>query len=481
MPDDVQQEVGATSDRKSGGTYREVLIVLAGGFAMALVIIAIGFVAKGDGGSGGDATGTTPIPVSLSEFKIEGSLQVAPGGQLAVSNKGSQVHNLVIDGGGQTADLAAGESETIPVDLGEGDYEIYCSIAGHRESGMEATIQVAEGAQAPAEAESAHAGHGDDMTAEEYAEMDTLMEESFTPFVEMVKSGEPNTEGLGGQTLEPTIAADGAKEWTLTAEIVDWEVSPGTTVKAWTYNGTVPGPTLRGEVGDHIRVKVINKLPMATDVHMHGMILPNDQDGVAPLTQDLIQPGEEYTYEYTVTDPAIAMYHPHHHGQMTVPNGMWGSMIFSPKGGGGTSDYTVPRGRTVSGVQIPADLTVAQEHNMVLNDAGVIGLSLNGKSFPATQPYAMDEGDWMLVNYYNEGLQYHPMHLHQFPQLVVARDGIPLDQPYYADTISVGPGERYTVLFQADKPGVWVWHCHILNHAESETGMFGMVTAIAVS
>ena len=87
----------------------------------------------------------------------------------------------------------------------------------------------------------------------------------------------------------------------------------------------------------------------------------------------------------------------------------------------------------------------------------------------------------MLVNYYNEGLQYHPMHLHQFPQLVVARDGIPLDQPYYADTISVGPGERYTVLFQADKPGVWVWHCHILNHAESETGMFGMVTALAVS
>ena len=95
--------------------------------------------------------------------------------------------------------------------------------------------------------------------------------------------------------------------------------------------------------------------------------------------------------------------------------------------------------------------------------------------------YAMQQGEWMLVNYYNEGLQYHPMHLHQFPQLVVARDGIPLDQPYYADTISVGPGERYTVLFQADKPGVWVWHCHILNHAEREEGMFGMVTAVAVT
>src|SRR5690606_24763289 len=119
------------------------------------------------------------------EFKIEGALQVAPGGQLAVTNAGSQVHNLVIDGGGQTADLAAGDSETIPVALGEGDYMAYCSIAGHREAGMESTLQVAEGAVA-ATGGTDHSAHGDDMTAEEYAEMDALMEESFTPFVEMV-------------------------------------------------------------------------------------------------------------------------------------------------------------------------------------------------------------------------------------------------------------------------------------------------------
>jgi len=85
------------------------------------------------------------------------------------------------------------------------------------------------------------------------------------------------------------------------------------------------------------------------------------------------------------------------------------------------------------------------------------------------------------MHYYNEGLQIHPMHLHQFPQLVYAKDGIPLDQPYWADTVNVAPGERYSVLFQAARPGVWVWHCHILNHAEREEGMFGMVTALVVS
>ena len=71
---------------------------------------------------------------------------------------------------------------------------------------------------------------------------------------------------------------------------------------------------------------------------------------------------------------------------------------------------------------------------MVLNDAGVIGLSLNGKSFPATAPIVAKVGDWIEVHYMNEGLQIHPMHLHEFPQLVIAKDGIPLDQPYYADT-----------------------------------------------
>ena len=107
--------------------------------------------------------------------------------------------------------------------------------------------------------------------------------------------------------------------------------------------------------------------------------------------------------------------------------------------------------------------------------------ALGAVSFPGTAGYEFNTGDWVAMHYYNEGLQIHPMRLHQFPQLVYAKDGIPLDQPYWADTVNVAPGERYSVLFQAARPGVWVWHCHILNHAEREDGMFGMVTALVVS
>ena len=62
---------------------------------------------------------------------------------------------------------------------------------------------------------------------------------------------------------------------------------------------------------------------------------------------------------------------------------------------------------------------------MMLNDAGVIGYALNGKSFPATAPIVAKQGEWVEVHYMNEGMQIHPMHLHGMPQLVIAKDGIP--------------------------------------------------------
>ena len=95
-------------------------------------------------------------------------------------------------------------------------------------------------------------------------------------------------------------------------------------------------------------------------------------------------------------------------------------------------------------------------------------------------PPEAKRGDYFIVHYFNEGLQVHPMHLHGMPGTVIAKDGIPLASPYGADTVLVGPGERYTVLVQATEPGTWAWHCHVLTHAEREDGMFGMVTALIV-
>ena len=185
-------------------------------------------------------------------------------------------------------------------------------------------------------------------------------------------------------------------------------------------------------------------------------------------------PDSHADMDFSVPDAGLFWYHPHFMSQISMPNGLFGTIIVGQE--------PLPLGRTISGglEEIPADITIAQEIPMVLNDSGVIGYSLNGKSFPATAPIVANTGDWILVNYFNEGTQIHPMHLHQFDQIVIAEDGFPLDQPYTVDTLNVAPGNRFTVLVHLDKPGTWVWHCHILPHVEGDDGMFGMVTAIVV-
>ncbi|MDH5238181.1 MAG: multicopper oxidase domain-containing protein [Acidimicrobiia bacterium] len=456
----------------SSGTFI-AMVVIVGLFILLIVPLTIwgAIVLANDDDSGGGSSGAaaTSIGVSLSEFSIDGNL-TAPAGEvsLVITNNGSEKHNLVVDTGARTPDFESrGVQELDLGTLSAGEYEMWCDIAGHRESGMENTLVVTAGAgDVAAAVDGGDEGGAGDGDGPDYQALDQAMMDSILAFPTA-------TEGSGNPILEPTILDDGTKQFEITPQIVPWEKAPGEIVDAWTYNGVVPAPQIVVDVGDTVQVIVHNELPMGTDVHWHGIHTPNDQDGVAPITQDLILAGEDYTYEFVAEEPGIGMYHAHHHGQMQVINGMFG--VFR------IGERPYPRGQTISGVTIPEDFEPDHELPMVLNDAGVIGLTLNGKSFPATEPLVLDEGDWVAVDYYNEGLTSHPMHLHQFPQLVYAKDGIPLDQPYWADTINVAPGERYSIIMQARDPGTWVWHCHILTHAEREEGMFGMVTAIIVN
>ncbi|MEO1058455.1 MAG: multicopper oxidase domain-containing protein [Actinomycetota bacterium] len=438
-----------------------VVLVVAG-----LVVLGLVAIINDDGGGGGTGGGTavsSDLDISLTEFAIEGELS-APAGEvtLNVVNAGAIEHNVAVrELGIRSNNMQSRGVDTLELGtLAPGTYELYCDISGHEASGMVAELTITDGdAFEPADIAGEHAG----FTAEE---IDQLMIDSMLAYP-------AETEGLGAQVLEPEILADGTKRFELVAEVIPWEVAPGEFVEAWAYNGQVPGPWIQLEVGDEVEVELTNLTPMSTDIHWHGIHVPNDQDGVSPYTQDPIRTGESFTYRFTADDPAIGMYHAHMHSQTSVINGMFAPLTIG--------ENPIPYGETFSGVTIPEDLELAFEEPMVLNDAGTIGLSLNGKSFPATAPYVMNEGEWGVFHYYNEGLTSHPMHLHQFPQLVYAKDGIPLDQPYWADTINVAPGERYSILFQAETPGTWVFHCHILTHVERTEGMFGMVTAVIVN
>ena len=437
------------------------MALIAGVFGVGLGLRAVDEskdrVATGGGAAAAPATAT----VHLSEFAISpATVEIAAGGTLSVHNDGAAPHNLAVEGTDLITPMIDG-NQTAQLDLGSlapGTYALLCQIAGHADAGMRGTL-VVKGSGGAAVTGAAD-GHGAMATSSgttgiSNEEMDAAMERS-------IKAFPAKTAGTGGQDLPPTVLADGTRQFDLTASIVKWEVEPGKFVDAWTYNGAVPGPTLRAEPGDKVQVVLRNELPESTSIHFHGLTTPNSADGTTYITQPPIKPGETFTYTFTAqATPAVGMYHSHHNAVTQVPNGLAGTFL-------------------IGHLPVPAGVTVAQEQIMMLNDAGAIGFSLNGKSFPATAPLVAGQGDWVQVHYLNEGVMAHPMHLHGMAQTVIAKDGFPLPQPYEADTIMVGPGERYTVLVHATEVGTWAWHCHILTHVERADGMFGMVTALVV-
>jgi plastocyanin len=460
-----------SGDRRDTAT---VFVFALAALALIVSVAAVGFglraidESKVTAGSGESAAGSGgPVAVTLADFKIEPKeFSVAAGGTIAVTNDGATPHNLAIEGSGLRTEAIEprASSELQIAGLAPGTYKAFCEIPGHREAGMEATVTVTEGAASSSSSSGDMAGmdHGSSSSASSGSSGDTMTADQMDEVMAAVTKKFPAaTKGVGGADLAPTVLPDGTKHFELTASQIKWEVEPGKLVDAMAYNGTVPGPTIRVNPGDKVEVVLKNEMKESTALHIHGVELPNAMDGVPDITQPPIKPGASFTYAFTVQDtPAVGMYHSHHNAQVQVPNGLAGAFLIGRE-------------------PVPAGVTVAQEVSMMLNDAGTIGFSLNGKSFPATAPYAVKQGDWVMVHYMNEGVMAHPMHLHGLPQQVIAKDGFPVT-PYSADTINVAPGERYTVLVHATEPGVWAWHCHILPHAERSTGMFGMVTAMIV-
>ena len=445
----------SASERSALGWF--AFVVALGALSLAM----FGLVDDGGAGASGGtaAAGVTTVTIELTEFALSPATVSLPlsGGVLHVVNNGSMVHNVtVVELGKGTGDIQPGASADISFSaLEAGEYTLICEIAGHVASGMTGMLMAsADGGS------SSGGGAAAPPTTMSWQEMDKMMEDVAAAFPAA-------TEGHGGEGLEPTILADGTKEFDLTASIVKWEVAPGKIVDAWTYNGVVPAPEIHVQSGDKIRIVLQNDLPESTSLHLHGIKVPNAMDGVDPYTQPAIEPGKSFTYEFTADGPAVGIYHSHHDAQVQVPNGLFGAFLID--------EMPMPQKLIDEGYT-----KVDKNVNMVLNDAGTIGLSLNGKSFPGTEPYTMRVGEVMQVNYLNEGLMAHPMHLHQPVGWIIAKDGIPLDVPMPGDTINIAPGERYTVVYKAVEPGVWAWHCHILNHAEGPTGMFGMVTALIV-
>jgi len=288
-------------------------------------------------------------------------------------------------------------------------------------------------------------------------------------------------DARGDQPLAPQVV-NGVRVFHLRTSLIKWHILRNRTVAAYAYNDQVPGPMIRIRQGDHVKVIVTNDLPEATSVHWHGLIVPNDMDGVPPLTQKAIPPGGVFVYEFTPTQAGTFFYHSHVNADRQQALGLYGALIIDPVKNTlkydkevdiQVGEWTVRNGRTYP--------------SMPMEGLMPNYFTINGKAYPETQPIEMKVGQRLLIRFIGvSGAFEHPMHIHGGPFTIVATDGnpVPLAAQLQKDTVLVAPGERYDVIWPARQKGKWLLHCHINHHAtndgEEVNGGGGLVEVINV-
>jgi FtsP/CotA-like multicopper oxidase with cupredoxin domain len=293
-------------------------------------------------------------------------------------------------------------------------------------------------------------------------------------------------EARGDQRLDPRIE-DGVKVFDLDVSVIEWNILPNEQVEAYAFNRQVPGPRLRVTEGDRVRINVKNDLPEATSVHWHGLILPNEMDGAAEVTQKPIEPGESFTYEFTAGEAGTYFYHSHKEPDRQQGLGMYGALIVDPKDPARDAAYDYDQEVVVQlqewlerdGYTYPA---------MTMEGALPNYFTINGKSYPETETINMKVGERLRIRFVGSNNNFvHPMHVHGGPFEIVETDGnpVPAEARLLKDTVNVGPGERYDVIWEAREPGKWLLHCHIPHHTTNDNteqeGGGGLMAVINVT
>jgi manganese oxidase len=285
--------------------------------------------------------------------------------------------------------------------------------------------------------------------------------------------GEPGkhykpTVTLDGTTL-PWKLVDGVKVYHLVAEEVrNHEFAPGLKAHCWGYNGRVHGPTIEAVEGDRIRIYVTNKLPEATTIHWHGILLPNGMDGVGGLTQRAIPPGETFKYEFTLWQHGSFMYHSHHDEMTQMALGLVGLFVIHPREPSGPVPdrdfaYMLGEWKLLPGTHRP-DPNEMRDFNL---------LTLNARCFPGTAPMVVKTGDRVRIRIGNlSAMDHHSIHFHGHTWWVTETDGgvIPESARWPEVTVIVPVGSTRTVEFIANNPGDWAFHCHMTHHVMNQMG-----------
>ncbi|WP_168122440.1 copper oxidase [Paenibacillus sp. HB172176] len=283
----------------------------------------------------------------------------------------------------------------------------------------------------------------------------------------------------------PYTVIQGRKFFELIAEPVERELLPGIIMKAWGYNGSTPGPTIRVNHGDWVTIRVVNRLPEPTTVHWHGLDVPNAMDGVPDVEPSpRIDPDHFFDYSFRITNPpGTHMYHTNYDTVIQQLMGMSGAFIIEDPG-----ESLFQRDYFLMLQEFHLDglkKGVLKEGVYSLNPLadGFNFFAMNGRCYPHTSALPVKRGELVRIRIGNIGMSAHPMHLHGHQFVVIASDGnaIPLPGRETRNTLAVPSGVTHDIAFLANNPGVWPFHCHMPHHSSNNftkpTG--GMFTTVS--
>jgi FtsP/CotA-like multicopper oxidase with cupredoxin domain len=223
----------------------------------------------------------------------------------------------------------------------------------------------------------------------------------------------------------------------LEARETAWEISPDRTVSAWGYEGSVPGPTIVGHVGDTLVAHLVNNLPEATSIHWHGLRLPASMDGTQ-LVQRLVQPGDAFDYRFELPDAGTFWYHSHANETVQIERGLYGAIVVL---GPDEPVFDADRLLVLDDVKLDRHGNIAKTA-LIDRHSGREGsvLVINGRSAPEYEIAAGQVERWRIVNACSA--RYVRLSLGGRPFRIIGGDGGLRTDALTVDEMLLAPAER---------------------------------------
>jgi FtsP/CotA-like multicopper oxidase with cupredoxin domain len=227
----------------------------------------------------------------------------------------------------------------------------------------------------------------------------------------------------------------------LEARETDWEYAPGRFVRAWGYNGQVPGPVIEASVGDVLELRLTNHLPEPTTIHWHGLRVPAAMDGTE-MVQHPVAPGETFTYRFRLPDAGTFWYHPHSNETVQMERGLYGALIVR---GAGEPVLDAERVLVLDDLKLDRKGRIAKFGGLVQRHDGREGDTrlVNGKAEPELEIAAGQIERWRIVN--ASSARYVRLSIGGKPFRILGSDGGLLEAPVTVTEVLLAPADRVDI------------------------------------